>query len=263
MLGSIYRLCEENGLASVNFHFTDTAWRREMTAFGLGAWIHQRFVWINPGYDSFDDYLARLKTNQRRNIHRERVAMENTGLRLSVVPGPDFDRRHLSRMYDYYARTNDKFGLWGCKYLLPGFFEGLLEDFGHRLLFVTAANGSSTSPIGLSMLVAKGKRLYGRYWGSAEEIRFLHFNACYYVPIDWAIAHGVRYYDPGMGGEHKARRGFVSTGTFSLHHFFNERLDAVFRHAIGEVNRLEAEQIRELNRAIPFAEKTRKTRRRG
>ena len=35
-----------------------------------------------------------------------------------------------------------------------------------------------------------GDTLYGRYWGCAEEYRFLHFEACYYRAIDFAIARG-------------------------------------------------------------------------
>ena len=38
--------------------------------------------------------------------------------------------------------------------------------------------------------------LYGRYWGAAEEVPFLHFELSYYRAIDWAIAHGL---DVGPG----------------------------------------------------------------
>ena len=34
--------------------------------------------------------------------------------------------------------------------------------------------------------------LYGRNWGSTEDVPFLHFELCYYQAIDYAIAHGMK-----------------------------------------------------------------------
>ena len=33
----------------------------------------------------------------------------------------------------------------------------------------------------------KGAVFYGRYWGSSQPRPFLHFEACYYTPIQLAI----------------------------------------------------------------------------
>ena len=33
--------------------------------------------------------------------------------------------------------------------------------------------------------------LYGRNWGAIEHHPFLHFEACYYQAIEFAIAHGL------------------------------------------------------------------------
>ncbi|HBA39308.1 MAG TPA: GNAT family N-acetyltransferase, partial [Deltaproteobacteria bacterium] len=32
--------------------------------------------------------------------------------------------------------------------------------------------------------IQDGSVLYGRYWGSFEEVRYLHFNVCYYSAIE-------------------------------------------------------------------------------
>ncbi len=111
------------------------------------------------------------------------------------------------------------------------------------------------SPLGLSLLVRKGDRLFGRYWGCSKEIKYLHFNACYYRPIEWAIVNGINQFDPGMGGYHKIRRGFTAVDNFSLHRFFDWRLDQIMNTHIDEINRLEREHIDELNTALPFARK--------
>jgi len=38
-------------------------------------------------------------------------------------------------------------------------------------------------------ICAAGDTLYGRNWGCAGDFPFLHFEACYYRAIDFAIAH--------------------------------------------------------------------------
>ncbi len=59
-------------------------------------------------------------------------------------------------------------------------------------------------PIAMSLCVREGDHLWGRYWGSTVEIDNLHFEVCYYAPIEWAIAQGIRHYDPGAGGSPSA-----------------------------------------------------------
>ena len=112
----------------------------------------------------------------------------------------------------------------------------------------------SALPLGMSMLVTKRKQLYGRYWGCPRSFNSLHFNACYYSPIEWAIDNGVQRFDPGAGGAHKIRRGFNAVPSFSLHRFSDPRLLQVMQNHIDEINRLEQEQIDALNSELPFAQ---------
>jgi predicted N-acyltransferase len=56
-----------------------------------------------------------------------------------------------------------------------------------------------------------------------------------------------------MGGYHKIRRGFTAVDNFSLHRFFDQRLEQIMNAHIEEINRLEQEHIDELNAALPFA----------
>lgn len=105
----------------------------------------------------------------------------------------------------------------------------------------------------MSMLVTKGDQLYGRYWGSSKDINSLHFNACYYAPIEWAISKGINRFDPGAGGPHKLRRGFSAIPNYSLHRFTDRRLRKIMQTHINEINRLELEQIDVLNQQLPFA----------
>ena len=59
--------------------------------------------------------------------------------------------------------------------------------------------------------------LYGRNWGAKLEIPFLHFELCYYQPIEYAIRHRLKLFEAGAQGEHKIQRGFLPQITYSAH----------------------------------------------
>ena len=59
--------------------------------------------------------------------------------------------------------------------------------------------------------------LYGRYWGCIEDHPCLHFEACYYQAIDFAISRGLARVEAGAQGEHKLARGYLPVPCHSLH----------------------------------------------
>jgi len=257
MVNEIEQFCRQYQISGCSFLFVDPQWRRLMINCGFISWLHQSFTWQNAAYQSFDDYLAVFNSNQRHNIKRERRSIAENGITLKIFEGDQIPPAYFSEIYPFYERTNDKFGPWGCKYLKKSFFKGLADRYRHRLVFVAAfEKANADSPLGLSLLVRKRDRLFGRYWGCSKEINYLHFNACYYRPIEWAIAKGINRFDPGMGGYHKVRRGFTAVGNFSLHCFFDQRLEHIMNAHIEEINRLEQKQIDELNAELPFARNT-------
>jgi len=256
MVNEIEQFCRRYRICSCNFLFVDPQWRHQLINYGFSSCLHQSFVWQNLGYQSFDDYLAAFNSNQRHNIKRERKSIATHGVTMKIFQGDEIPHTFFSKIYPFYERTNDKFGPWGCKYLKDSFFTGLADGYRHRLVFVAAFDKkNSDSPLGMSLLVRKRDQLFGRYWGSSKEVNHLHFNACYYSPIEWAIANGIKRFDPGMGGHHKIRRGFMAIGNHSLHRFFDQRLDHIMKAHIGEINRLEQEHIDALNLELPFARK--------
>ena len=254
MVNAIDYFCFSHRISGCHFLYVDPQWRLTMEQRGFTPWLHHSFVWQNLGFQTFDDYLGVFNANQRRNIKRERRAVATAELRLQTLTGDQIPKSLFPMMYNFYADTCDKFGWWGSKYLTKRFFEQLHTNYRHRVLFVAAYNEKNNSqPVGMSFCLTKGDQLYGRYWGSFQDIDCLHFDACYYSPIEWAIAHNIQTFDPGAGGRHKKRRGFPATPNHSLHRFYNSRLDQILRPYISEVNELEQQEIDAINAELPFS----------
>ena len=94
--------------------------------------------------------------------------------------------------------------------------------------------------------------LYGRYWGCIADFRHLHFEACYYRAIDFAIAHGLARVEAGAQGEHKIQRGYLPTETVSAHWIGHRGLRrAVADFLVGERAAMTAEIV-ELSGHSPF-----------
>ena len=254
MVSEIDHFCDRNRISGCHFLYVDPDWQPVLERHGFTPWLHHSFLWENQGYQTFDDYLARLNANQRRNIKRERKAIATAGLELRALTGDQIPKPLFSLMYDFYSDTCDKFGWWGSKYLTRHFFEQLHATHREQVVFFGAyrEGADDRHPLGMSFCITKGDQLYGRYWGSFEEIDCLHFNACYYAPIEWAIAPNLRTFDPGAGGRHKKRRGFPAAPNYSLHRFYNARFRKILQQYIAEVNDLEAQEMDAINQELPF-----------
>jgi uncharacterized protein len=252
MVRAIDEFCLSHKLSGCHFLYVDPEWRSQLLDYGYSTWINHNYVWQNQEYQTFDDYLNGFNANQRRNIKRERKAVKDVGLTLTTVTGDRITPQLLTQVYAFYADTCDKFGYWGSKYLTPDFFDQLHASYRHRLAIVTAHSSSLVDPVGMSFCITKGDRMYGRYWGSSEEIENLHFDACYYTPIEWGIQNGIKIFDPGAGGRHKKRRGFPATANYSLHRFYQPRFGSILREHFAEVNELEQQQIVAINQDLPM-----------
>lgn len=254
MVHSIDQFCIENKISGCNFLYVDPEWKPMLEKFGFASSLHHSYIWKNQEYETFDDYLKGFNANQRRNIKRERKAVTQAGLQLKTHTGDQIPKAFFSEMYQFYASTCDKFGWWGSKYLTRRFFEQLHHNYRHRVVFVAAFDDTTQhQPMGMSFCLTKGDRLYGRYWGSVQDIDCLHFDACYYSPIEWAIENKISLFDPGAGGRHKKRRGFPATPNYSLHRFYDQRLAQILKSYIGRINEMEQQEIDHVNQDLPFS----------
>ncbi|MBD1848904.1 GNAT family N-acetyltransferase [Leptolyngbya sp. FACHB-711] len=253
MVNAIDHFCMRHKISGCNFLYVDPEWRSTMERHGFFTWLHHSYIWQNQNFQSFEDYLGAFNANQRRNIKRERKAVSQAGLRLQPLTGEEISRSLLSHVYHFYADTCDKFGWWGSKYLTRRFFEQLYPDYLDRVvLFGVYSTEENQHPIGMSFCLTKGDRLYGRYWGATQEFDNLHFDTCYYTPIEWGIANGIQLFDPGAGGRHKKRRGFAATPNYSLHRLYQPRLSQILHTYIDEINEMEQQEMDAINQELPF-----------
>jgi uncharacterized protein len=108
MVDAIDRFCLQNQISGCNFLYADPEWRSVMERHGFSPWLHHSYIWSNQSFQSFEDYLGAFNANQRRNIKRERKAVEKVGLRIEPLTGEQLSKTLMSCVYDFYSDTCDK-----------------------------------------------------------------------------------------------------------------------------------------------------------
>ena len=253
MLETIDAFARRNQILSCNFLYVDPHWRPLAEAAGCATWLNQQSLWSADGQSDFSAYLNSFNANQRRNIKRERKAVKQAGLMVSALHGSELDVQLLRCMHGFYEQHCARWGPWGSKYLSEAFFEALADSsLRDQVVLFSAHRESPREPVAMSLCIQDGRMLWGRYWGSKEEIDCLHFEVCYYAPIAWALEHGLESFDHGAGGQHKRRRGFVAKPHASLHRWYEPRMDALIRGWLRKVNPLMLEEIESVNSDLPF-----------
>ena len=122
----------------------------------------------------------------------------------------------------------------------------------NQVVLFHAHREDSNNPLAMSLCIQDKNMLWGRYWGSNEEIKYLHFEVCYYSPISWALEQGISCFDPGAGGVHKRRRGFIAQSNISLHRWYDKRMDSLIRPWLEKVNKMMLDEIEAANNELPF-----------
>jgi uncharacterized protein len=224
LLDAAGELADELGVSSSHALFLPERELADFTEHGFAVRHSLQFHWRNRGYGSFSDYLEALTSKRRRQILRERRQLE--GLTVERLTGQALEEEHAAIMYRFYLGTYDR--KWGFPYLTGSFFSEVFRTMRDRVLFVLARDEPTRRPVAGALFFFKGRSLYGRYWGTAEERRNLHFELCYYQGIEFAIERRLELFEAGAQGEHKLARGFLPTLTYSAH----EIRHPGFRHAI-------------------------------
>ncbi|MCX7024875.1 MAG: GNAT family N-acetyltransferase [Spirochaetes bacterium] len=257
VLDAVSAAARRAGAGGVHFLWVDPGFEALLRGAQRLEWRHQRYLWRDEAFGDFGGFLSSFSKNMRRNVRRERDGVRASGLETRIVGASDVTDLQLRRMAEFYEATNDKFGPWGAKFLEPAFFARLPEFLPSGWALSAAfAPGQPDDPVAAALLFEGRDAIWGRYWGSRVAVPGLHFELCYYLPIEYALARasarGIASFDPGMGGEHKARRGFRSSLVSSFHEIFDRRVAAALARALPEANAAEAAHAANLDRDLPF-----------
>ena len=253
LISEIDSFAKQNGILSCNFLYVDPTWMKIAESLNCAKWINQQSLLKLNEEKSFSDFLKKFNSNQRRNIKRERESIKKCGVKVKPLSGSEINGMNLKKMHYFYKLHCSRWGVWGSKYLTESFFTELTStDLKENIVLFEAKKEGIDKTIGMSLCVKNENMLWGRYWGSEKNIDNLHFEACYYSPIEWAIANKIKYFDPGAGGSHKKRRGFISKPNASLHRWYNSSMDSLIREWLPKANKLMLDQINATNNEVPF-----------
>jgi uncharacterized protein len=137
--------------------------------------------------------------------------------------GRDIQATDWDFFYRCYERTYYEHG--NAPYLTRDFFRLMARDMPENWLLFVAERGRKRIAASLIAIETQAlpnhahaeKVAYGRYWGALERVDCLHFEACYYQPLQWCIEHGYDRFEGGAQGEHKMARALMPIKTTSAH----------------------------------------------
>ncbi len=236
------------GASSLHATFLDDATWQWLGQRGFLLRTGQQFHFSNPGYATFDDFLASLASRKRKMLRRERAEALSAGLTIRHAIGRAITEADWDAFFAFYMDTGDR--KWGRPYLNRRFFSLLGERMADSCLLILAERNGR--PIAGALNLIGGDCLYGRYWGAVEHHPFLHFELCYYQAIEFAITHGLPRVEAGAQGEHKLVRGYEPVTTYSAHKLFDPGLEKAVSRYLDHEREVIAEVNAEMMGQTPF-----------
>ncbi|MCH7795751.1 MAG: GNAT family N-acetyltransferase, partial [Proteobacteria bacterium] len=168
-------------------------------------------------------------------IRKERRKVAESGIVLRTLCGEAIEPGHWDAFHRFYLATADR--KWGNPYLTRDFFHRLGETMAERVVLILAEDRGE--PVAGAFNLLGSDALYGRNWGALGHYRFLHFEACYYRAIEFAIERGLSRVEAGAQGEHKIQRGYLPVPTYSAHWI----ADPAFRNAVERFLKQERREV--------------------
>ena len=196
-----------------------------------------RFTWKNENFIDFDNFLSIFTSRQRATIRKERKSISKLGIEFKCkkhneITDEDWNLFYVFYQKTYYERAQNP-------YLNKEFFR-LINTANQLVKPVIFFAEIAGEPIGASLCFEGSNTLYGRHWGATSKIKNLHFECCYYQGIEYCIKNNLKFFDPGVQGEHKIRRGFQPHLSSSFHYFLRED----FGEAVSDFCKSERTQIK-------------------
>jgi len=224
LLQAVLAWCEQENLSSMHMLFGSPADLAASEELELMARNTVQFHWHNLAWNDFDGFLSSLTQEKRKKIRQERRKVSDAGVSFRWSQGAEISPADWAFFYQCYERTYLEHG--NAPYLTPAFFQTMQTHMPENwLLFIAEREGRpmASSLIGIHGQGSNQAVAYGRYWGALERVDCLHFEACYYQPLQWCIAHGVQRFEGGAQGEHKMARALMPVSTHSAHWLADDR----------------------------------------
>ena len=218
LLQNVLEVCKELGLSSLHLLFTSPQDRVACNTLGLMQRQTVQFHWRNAQFSDFDHFLKSLSQEKRKKIKQERRRVQEAGVTFLTRAGSEISKQDWDFFYSCYERTYLEHG--NAPYLSRGFFQSMQDYMADKwVLFIAQRNGQpiACSLITVHALGSLDAIAYGRYWGAIERVDCLHFEACYYQPLQWCIDNKVSSFEGGAQGEHKMARALMPVTTYSAH----------------------------------------------
>ena len=238
LIASMLQLSRKHNVSSLHVTFPPKEQWDLLGKSGFLLRTSQQFHWKNCGYETFDHFLSVLSSRKRKAIKKERQKVADQGITLKALSGDELHEVHWDAFYDFYI---DNIGRkYEHPYLTREFFSIIGKTMPELAVLVTAEFKGRMVAGALNL---KGKdTIFGRNWGCLEDFKFLHFEACYYQAIDFAIEHKLQWVEAGAQGPHKIQRGYLPREVYSAHWIENRNFrDAVEKFVEQERREVEFE----------------------
>ncbi|MGE4240358.1 GNAT family N-acetyltransferase [Ramlibacter sp.] len=214
LVRALVALCRDEKLSSLHLLFANDADVQACSEAGLMLRHTVQFHWTNTaGWRRFDEFLASLAQEKRKKIRQERRKVADAGVTFRWSRGVDIAAADWDFFYRCYDRTYREHG--NAPYLERDFFRRMASELPSSWLLFVAEHGGE--PIASSLIALGDSVAYGRYWGALKRVDCLHFEACYYQPLQWCIENGFTRFEGGAQGEHKMARALMPVKTTSAH----------------------------------------------
>ena len=242
----IYDFYQREALSSHHILFTD-----RVPYFIDRDYFYQKtmqFHFINR-FDSYDDFLEKLKSRKRKNIQKERKEVSRYPVEIKKISATQLSQEQKEEVFQLYLSTILK--KYSQAYLTQDFFINLNQGFYYLAYF-------EDQIIAMSLFFEGEKVLYGRYWGIhpryEAQFKFLHFEMCYYLGIEHTINQKYLRFEAGAQGEQKLFRGFTPVEIGSLHHIKQPQFREAIKNHIEGQNQAYEREIQSLKSYLPFKE---------
>lgn len=218
---------------------------------GFSKRIGCQFRWKNQHYQNFDDFLSTFNSRKRKSVKKERKEILSQNIIFKRRKASELTTEDWQRFYflyrDTYLKRSGHFG-----YLNLDFFLQVASAFTEQTLLVTAHKETKTDFFAAALYFMDSHTLYGRYWGTVEDINGLHFETCYYQGIEYCIENSLRSFDSGAQGEHKIQRGFMPIKTCSYHWIRHPDFSHAIHHFVAEEAKEIERYINDCRNYLPF-----------